>query len=114
MLQMLLKYHNGTHLADKDAGKIIIYKRTDRFVLYPSEEMHVSIDGEVAPFEGGDFSVAHNAVKIVIPEGSALLAVAGLVVVYAAAHLLACAVSTEAAAVSVTKRNVLELLQVKE
>ena len=46
--------------------------------------------------------------------GSALLAVAGLVAAYAAAHLLACAVSTEAAAVSVTRRNVLELLQVKE
>ena len=51
---------------------------------------------------------------LVLTKGSALLAVAGLVAVYAAAHLLACAVSTEAAAVSVTKKNVLELLQVKE
>ncbi len=51
---------------------------------------------------------------LVIAKGSALLAVAGLVAAYAAAHLLACAVSTEAAAVSVTSRNVLELLQVKE
>ncbi|MBR5701954.1 MAG: type II toxin-antitoxin system mRNA interferase toxin, RelE/StbE family, partial [Oscillospiraceae bacterium] len=51
---------------------------------------------------------------LVLTKGSALLAVAGLVVIYAAAHLLACAVGTEAAAVSVTRRNVLELLQVKE
>ena len=51
---------------------------------------------------------------LVLAKGSALLAVAGLVAAYAAAHLLACAVSTEAAAVSVTRRNVLELLQVKE
>jgi hypothetical protein len=51
---------------------------------------------------------------LVIAKGSALLAVAGLVAAYAASHLLACAVSTEAAAVSVTSRNVLELLQVKE
>ena len=51
---------------------------------------------------------------LVIAKGSALLAVAGLVVIYAAAHLLSCAVGTEAAAVSVTRRNVLELLQVKE
>ena len=51
---------------------------------------------------------------LVLAKGSALMAVAGLVAIYAAAHLLACAVSTEAAAVSVTRRNVLELLQVKE
>ena len=51
---------------------------------------------------------------LVLTKGSALLAVAGLIAVYAAAHLLSCAVGTEAAAVSVTRRNVLELLQVKE
>ena len=51
---------------------------------------------------------------LVIAKGSALTAVAGLVAVYAASHLLACAAGTEAAAVSVTRRNVLELLQVKE
>ena len=51
---------------------------------------------------------------LVLSQGSALLAVAGLIAAYAASHLLACAVSTEAAAVSVTRRNVLELLQVKE
>ena len=49
-----------------------------------------------------------------ITRGSALTAVAGLITAYAAAHLLACAVGTEAAAVSVTRRNVLELLQAKE
>ena len=51
---------------------------------------------------------------LVIARGSALAAVAGLIAVYTAAHLLSCAVGTEAAAVSVTRRNVLELLQVKE
>ena len=51
---------------------------------------------------------------LVIAKGSALTAVAGLVAIYTAAHLLSCAVGTEAAAVSVTRRNVLELLQVKE
>ena len=51
---------------------------------------------------------------LVMTRGSALIAVAGLIAVYAASHLLACAVGTEAAAVSVTRRNVLELLQVKE
>ena len=51
---------------------------------------------------------------LVIAKGSALAAVAGLVAIYTAAHLLSCAVGTEAAAVSVTRRNVLELLQVKE
>ncbi len=51
---------------------------------------------------------------LVIAKGSALTAVAGLIAVYTAAHLLSCAVGTEAAAVSVTRRNVLELLQVKE
>ena len=51
---------------------------------------------------------------LVIAKGSALTAVAGLIAVYIAAHLLACAMGTEAAAVSVTRRNVLELLQVKE
>ena len=51
---------------------------------------------------------------LVLTKGSALTAVAGLITVYAAAHLLACAAGTEAAAVSVTRRNVLELLQAKE
>ena len=51
---------------------------------------------------------------LVLTKGSALTAVAGLIAVYAASHLLACAAGTEAAAVSVTRRNVLELLQVKE
>ena len=51
---------------------------------------------------------------LVLSQGSALTAVAGLVAVYAAAHLLACVLGTEAAAISVTRRNVLELLQVKE
>ena len=51
---------------------------------------------------------------LVLAKGSALITVAGLVAAYAAAHLLACALSTEAAAMSVTRRNVLELLQVKE
>ena len=51
---------------------------------------------------------------LVIAKGSALTAVAGLIAAYAAAHLLACAAGAEAAAVSVTRRNVLELLQVKE
>ena len=51
---------------------------------------------------------------LVLSQGSALTAVAGLVAAYAAAHLLACVLGTEAAAVSVTRRNVLELLQVKE
>ena len=51
---------------------------------------------------------------LVLSQGSALTAVAGLVAAYAASHLLACAAGTEAAAVSVTRRNVLELLQVKE
>ncbi len=51
---------------------------------------------------------------LVLSRGSALTAVAGLVAAYAAAHLLACTAGTEAAAVSVTRRNVLELLQVKE
>ena len=55
---------------------------------------------------------------IIGPSGSGkstlLSMLAGLVVIYAAAHLLSCAVGTEAAAVSVTRRNVLELLQVKE
>ena len=51
---------------------------------------------------------------LVLTRGNALTAVAGLIAIYTAAHLLACAVGTEAAAVSVTRRNVLELLQVKE
>ena len=51
---------------------------------------------------------------LVLTRGSALTAVAGLIAAYAAAHLLACAAGAEAAAVSVTRRNVLELLQVKE
>ena len=51
---------------------------------------------------------------LVLTKGNALTAVAGLIAVYAAAHLLSCVVGTEAAAVSVTRRNVLELLQVKE
>ncbi len=51
---------------------------------------------------------------LVLSQGSAITAVAGLIAAYAAAHLLACALGTEAASVSVTRRNVLELLQVKE
>ncbi len=49
-----------------------------------------------------------------LSRGSALTAAAGLAAVYAAAHLLCCVVGTEAAAISVTRRKVLELLQVKE
>ena len=73
MLQMLLKYHNGTHMMDKDADKYIIYKRLERFSLYPSEPVNASVDGEVMPFEGGEFFNVRNAVKIVIPEGSELV-----------------------------------------
>ncbi len=74
MLQMLLKYRSGTHLQDKDADKYIIFKRTDYFKLYPSEPVNVSIDGEVMPFEGGEFVSEPGAVKIVVPEGSELKA----------------------------------------
>ncbi|MBR6351569.1 MAG: YegS/Rv2252/BmrU family lipid kinase [Firmicutes bacterium] len=73
MLQMLLKYRNGTHMQDKSADKFIIFKRTDHFKLYPSEPVNVSIDGEVLPFEGGEFSMEKGAVNIVVPKGSALL-----------------------------------------
>lgn len=72
MLQMLLKYRNGTHMMDKAADKYIIYRRTDHFSLYPSETVNVSVDGEVLPFNGDEFTIARGAVKIVIPEGSDL------------------------------------------
>lgn len=72
MLQMLLKYRGGTHLKDKEADKYIIFKRVERFSLYPSEPVNVSIDGEVMPFEGGEFVSEPGAIRIVVPEGSGL------------------------------------------
>ena len=54
------------------------------------------------------------AAALWLARGSAVTAVAGLVLAYILSHLVSCAVCTEAAAVSVTNRNVLELLQVKE
>ena len=47
-------------------------------------------------------------------KGAALQPVSGLLWLYAAAHFCLCILGTAMAAVSVTRRNVLELLQVKE
>ena len=54
------------------------------------------------------------AVGLIGLKGIALLPVSGLLWLYAAAHFCLCILGTAAAAVSVTRRNVLELLQVKE
>ena len=47
-------------------------------------------------------------------KGSALRPVSDLLVIYAAAHFCLCLLGALTAAVSVTRRHVLELLQVKE
>ena len=54
------------------------------------------------------------AVGLIGLKGAALLPVSGLLGIYAAAHFCLCILGTALAAVSVTRRNVLELLQVKE
>ena len=54
------------------------------------------------------------AVGLIGLKGAALLPVSGLLWLYAAAHFCLCILGTAVAAVSVTRRNVLELLQVKE
>ena len=54
------------------------------------------------------------AVGLVGLKGDALLPVSGLLGLYAGTHFLLCILGTAVAAVSVTRRHVLELLQVKE
>ena len=70
MLKLLLKYHNGTHLADKSAVDVIQYLQVRDFSLKPLDKVNVSIDGEVQPFTGADITIIPGAVKFVVPEGS--------------------------------------------
>ena len=58
--------------------------------------------------------LALAAVGLIGLRGDALRPVSGLLGLYAGAHFCLCILGTAAAAVSVTRRNVLELLQVKE
>ena len=73
MLQMLLKYRQGTHLEDKDADLYINHFKCKKFSIEPLEEMYVSIDGEVNLFQPTEFEIMPKAVKLAIPEGSQLI-----------------------------------------
>ncbi len=44
--------------------------RTSRVRLETEPEMPVNIDGEVVAMTPQDFSVAHNALKVLVPQGS--------------------------------------------
>ncbi len=69
LLSMLLKYHEGKHLEDKDADKYIKYFQCEKFSIEPVGEIHVSIDGEVSIFEPTDFEIMPKAIKLALPEG---------------------------------------------
>lgn len=60
------------------------------------------------------FGLALAVAALLAVNGAQLRAVAGLLAVYLAAHFAFCVSASGAAAVNVTKRGVLELLQVKE
>lgn len=73
LIQMLLKYRQGTHLQDKEADKYVKYLQLPEFDLRPVDSCVVSVDGEVYDFEPTHFEVVNNAVNFVVPEGSEII-----------------------------------------
>jgi YegS/Rv2252/BmrU family lipid kinase len=73
LLQMLLKYHQGTHLKDKEADKYIKYFQCKKFTLEPVGDINVSIDGEVSIFKRTEFEIMPGAVKLAVPQGCELI-----------------------------------------
>ena len=58
--------------------------------------------------------LALAAASLAAVKGRELYDVAGILLVYLSAHFVFCASSSTAASISVTKRKVLDMLQVKE
>ena len=73
LAKMLVKYHQGTHVKDKDADRLISYMQLPEFTLIPHEDVNVAVDGETESLKETHFKVIPRAVKLVIPRGSKLL-----------------------------------------
>jgi len=73
LVQMLLKYHEGKHLDDKNADKYVKYFKANKFKLSPVSKVNVCIDGECIQFESTEFEILPKGIKVVVPEGSQMI-----------------------------------------
>ncbi len=74
LMNMLIQYHQGTHLKSKATREYVTYFQCSSFTLEPLSEPSASIDGEVIPFKKTRFEILPRAVKFVVPKGCGLVA----------------------------------------
>ena len=72
LMQMLVKYHQGTHIKDREADKLIKYMQLSEFKMVPHQDVKVCVDGETEDLVETSFKVIPRAIKFVIPKGSQL------------------------------------------
>ena len=73
LMQMLLKYRKGEHLEAELAKPYIRYFQAPHFKLTPLCDLRVTVDGEAEDFRESDVECLHNAVKLALPEGCAMI-----------------------------------------
>ena len=73
LVSMLIKYHQGTHLQDREADKYVAYFQCSSFTLTPLDEPDAAVDGEVIKFRETRFEILPGAVRVAVPKGSGLV-----------------------------------------
>lgn len=72
--KLLLLYRQGKHLESSAAEGYVEYLQCSSFKLTPvSDDINVSIDGEVEKFKGASFEVLRDAIMVAVPKGSTLM-----------------------------------------
>ena len=73
LMEMLVKYHQGIHLKDREAEKYVKYMQLSEFRLIPHQDVFVCVDGETEKGVETYFKVIPKAIKFVIPKGSKII-----------------------------------------
>lgn len=68
-LSLVWKYHEGTHLSDKRAEDIILYKKCKEVLISSENLLKIAIDGEILSAKSIDMHVCENAINLSIPKG---------------------------------------------
>ena len=73
LMNMLLKYRQGTHIKGKDTQQYIEYIQASELKITPYQDVFMCVDGETEKFVETSFKVIPKAIKFVIPKGSKLI-----------------------------------------
>jgi diacylglycerol kinase (ATP) len=68
-LQLLPKYVKGTHLEDKKAQKLLLYKQMTKIKITPNEgKTRICVDGELEIAGAMEIEIVPNSMNFIIPD----------------------------------------------